>query len=177
MLAQLTGSIMGRLDKLIVDPASRKNLLLGCTCPFPQDRIDFLRSKYHEFGKDIAKLIQFMIHDDPRFYEKPILSGNTIQVRKKPRNPEYYAKATTVLEKRKAYCFCPLVWATEEAISETFCYCSSGWYKNLWEGILEKKVEVEVVGSVIQGDEFCDFIIHLPKKQSQMRTITDRFIS
>ncbi len=164
VLAQLTGKIMDRLDKLIVDPLTRKNLLLGCTCPFPQDRIDFLRSKYHEFDKDIAKLLHFMIHDDPRYYEKPVLEGNTIKMRKNPRNPEAYAIAETLLEKRKAYCFCPLVWATEDSISETYCYCSSGWYKTLWEGILETSVDIEVISSVIQGDDYCDFLIHLPEK-------------
>jgi predicted hydrocarbon binding protein len=50
-----------------------------------------------------------------------------------------------------------------EQISPTFCYRGAGWYKQIWEGILEKPVEkVEMLQSVCQGDDVCEFAIRLP---------------
>ncbi|MBU7032677.1 MAG: hypothetical protein HXS53_09110 [Theionarchaea archaeon] len=47
-------------------------------------------------------------------------------------------------------------------ISPTFCYCGAGWYKTLWEGVLDKPIDIEVLQSVIRGDECCEFAIYLP---------------
>jgi hypothetical protein len=36
-----------------------------------------------------------------------------------------------------------------EQISPTLCYCGAGWYRRIWEGILEKPVEkIEMLHSV-----------------------------
>ncbi len=34
---------------------------------------------------------------------------------------------------------------------------------SLWEDILQESVEVELVKSVLQGDDVCSFAIHLPE--------------
>jgi predicted hydrocarbon binding protein len=47
-------------------------------------------------------------------------------------------------------------------MSGTYCYCGAGWYKQLWEGILGQPVRIEVLKSVLQGDDRCTFAIHLP---------------
>ena len=43
-----------------------------------------------------------------------------------------------------------------------FCYCGAGYYKNIWEIILQKPVEVTLTKSVLRGDDVCRVEVHLP---------------
>jgi predicted hydrocarbon binding protein len=42
-----------------------------------------------------------------------------------------------------------------EAVPPSFCHCSTSWDRQLWEGVLGRPVEVEVVKSLLKGDERC----------------------
>lgn len=57
------------------------------------------------------------------------------------------------------HCYCGSVNKTKEPFSPTYCHCSYGWYRQLFEMLLEKPVTVELVSSIIQGDESCRFKI------------------
>jgi predicted hydrocarbon binding protein len=52
--------------------------------------------------------------------------------------------------------------STSETISPTYCYCGAGFYKGIWEEILQEPVAVEVLESVVQGDEVCKIAVYLP---------------
>ena len=56
-------------------------------------------------------------------------------------------------------CGCPFVRAGVIKPSKTFCYCSRGWVKSVFELILEKPAEVELKKAIGKGDEVCQFII------------------
>ncbi len=56
-------------------------------------------------------------------------------------------------------CYCGSVNQTKTAFSPTYCHCSCGWYRQLFETLLEQPVTVELVSSIIQGDESCRFKI------------------
>ena len=60
-------------------------------------------------------------------------------------------------------CYCSLVRGlpAEEKISLTYCHCSKGFVKKLWETVLERPVEVELVQSIVSGGPECKFVIHL----------------
>lgn len=58
-------------------------------------------------------------------------------------------------------CFCSLVNATEGKMSLTYCHCSKGFVKKLWESVLERPVKVELIQSVVSGAEECKFAIYL----------------
>ena len=58
-------------------------------------------------------------------------------------------------------CYCSLVNAAEEKISLTYCHCSKGFVKKLWEEVLQRPVKVDLVQSVISGASECKFVIHL----------------
>lgn len=78
---------------------------------------------------------------------------------------EYLAESDPML-KRYYYCHCP--WAREavksgEKVAPIFCNCSAGFHKKPWEGALGQKIEVEVLESVLKGDDRCRFAIHLPE--------------
>ena len=46
-------------------------------------------------------------------------------------------------------------------LSPTYCHCSCGWAKALFEGALERPVEVIMEESITKGDEQCKFRIIL----------------
>lgn len=58
-------------------------------------------------------------------------------------------------------CYCGWVSKTREPISLTYCQCSVGWYKQLFETTLEQTVGVSIVQSIANGAGSCRFIIDL----------------
>jgi len=58
-------------------------------------------------------------------------------------------------------CYCGSVSKTKEAIPITYCYCSTGWYKRLFEEVLERSVEVEILSSIASGADKCEFRIYI----------------
>jgi predicted hydrocarbon binding protein len=57
------------------------------------------------------------------------------------------------------HCYCGSVSKTKEPISSTYCHCSCGWFRQLFETLLERSVTVELISSIVQGDEKCQFRI------------------
>jgi predicted hydrocarbon binding protein len=47
-------------------------------------------------------------------------------------------------------------------IKDTFCNCSAGFHKKTFEVIFEKTLKVDVLESILKGDDRCRFAIHLP---------------
>lgn len=58
-------------------------------------------------------------------------------------------------------CYCPLVEAYPERLSSTWCNCSRGWIRELFESALGKPVEVKIEKSIKQGDDICKFRVRL----------------
>ncbi|TFG31826.1 hypothetical protein EU527_11600 [Candidatus Thorarchaeota archaeon] len=90
---------------------------------------------------------------------------NTIYHTKIPYMTQEYLDATD--ERMKRYYACHCAWAREsilkgEEVSAEFCYCSGGFTKQPWEAALNQPLEVELMKSVLRGDDECSFIIHLP---------------
>lgn len=56
-------------------------------------------------------------------------------------------------------CYCGSVSKSTEHLSPTYCHCSCGWYRRLFEILLDKPVKVELLSSIIQGDAKCRFVI------------------
>jgi predicted hydrocarbon binding protein len=50
-----------------------------------------------------------------------------------------------------------------QGMPTTFCYCGAGWYRQQWEGAMGRPVTVEIVKSVLRGDDACQFAIYLPQ--------------
>jgi len=164
--------VKGAMERLTaaVNEETQKEIMAGCAHIFPEARIQELRAQYQRLG-DIDKLLELMGQDrsvgEHSFYSAPRRQGNIIYTTKIPFNPKGYEEAESEVVKRYHYCHCPLVKEAileGEKISPTFCYCGSGWFKRLWQGILEKPVKVEMLQSVLQGDDCCTFAIHLPRK-------------
>ena len=59
-------------------------------------------------------------------------------------------------------CYCSQVNKIPKGkLSATYCNCSRGWAKALFEGALGRPVEVKMEKSIINGDDQCEFRIML----------------
>lgn len=97
-----------------------------------------------------------------------VRDGNIVYMTKIPYNPEQFFAENDTLMKRYYTCHCPLA---REAILQkgvqvpkTWCYCSGGFEKFFLEAVLNQELEVEVLESVLAGDDRCRFAIKLPEK-------------
>lgn len=167
-IAKWVQRAMNRLDRLVEDKEIRRKIMLTCSDLFPKERIEKLREEYHQ-THDLDAVIKMMHEDNTwhglSYYEYPSREGNTIYVTKIPFDPQGFKTAKNQGDRLAAYCHCPLVREAvrkRDFISSTFCLCGSGWYKSLWEGILGKSVQVEVIETVAEGGQKCCFAIHLP---------------
>lgn len=52
-------------------------------------------------------------------------------------------------------CYCPFVNDNLQAIPESYCDCTMGWTKQVFETALGRPVEVEVEQSIIRGADHC----------------------
>ena len=160
---------MQRMDRL-ADEREKYDIVSSCAHVFPEGQVDKLRAVYED-ARDktddplqaIDAVIEFM-DTDPGWGERPLREGRVLYSSKAPRNPQAYASAKDERERREAYCFCPLVRShLDEGMPIAFCYCGAGWYRRQWEGATGKAVRIEVVQSILKGDDVCQFAIHLPE--------------
>jgi predicted hydrocarbon binding protein len=96
-----------------------------------------------------------------------IRQGSTIVATKIPKSGYLvqYMQSADPEQRRQYYCHCPRVrdaLKTHVDISPTYCYCGGGFYQGIWEEILGEPVQVELLSSVLAGDDTCSFVIRLP---------------
>jgi effector-binding domain-containing protein len=159
---------VGRLEGLAGDD-QRYEVLSRCAHVFPRGQIAKLGTVFeqtrHRTGdawQAVDAVLAFMI-EDPGWGVRPVRRGTTIYATKNPRDPQAHARATSDAERKRAYCFCPLVRDhLDGGMPDTFCYCSAGWERQQWEGAIGRPVRVRVSQSLLKGDEVCSFAIELP---------------
>jgi predicted hydrocarbon binding protein len=174
-----------RLETL-VDEQDRKAIMTRCACQYPRSQLRGIRNEY-QATKDIKAAHQLLqaqfesflretLHLNDELVEDIIgmewgaagrLEGRTIIATKIPKSGFLleYMRETDPERKRQLYCHCPRirdVLKTSETISSTYCYCGAGFYKGIWEEIVQSRVEVEVLESVLGGSEVCRIAIHVP---------------
>ena len=176
---------MERLDAL-VDLKERKQIMTGCACQYPKSSLQEIRERYaatgdidlahrmlqaqfESFLSDSLGLDAGMIKEIVRrgWGSAGVRNGDTIVATKIPKSGYLleYMKETDPEKKRQYYCHCPRireVLKSSETLSATYCYCGAGFYQGIWEEIIQRPVEVEVLESVLQGDAVCKVAVHLP---------------
>jgi effector-binding domain-containing protein len=141
------------------------DILSHCSHVFPVELIPPMRDLFRSTG-NVDSVIEAMISKGG-FYPKLLRrEGSIIYSEKGPANPTAYKEAKTDAERRRAYCFCPLIRDCLDETPSIFCNCAAGWPKQLWEGILERSLKLEIVQSLTKGDSTCEFAIHLPAEIS-----------
>ncbi len=159
---------MERLDG-VTDALQEYDVVSSCAHVFPSRQIEKLRLAYESArarADDPLEAVDAVLHlmsADPCWGERPRREGRVIYSCKKPRDPQSLEAAANRAEKRRAYCFCPIIRNhLDEGMPATFCYCGSGWYRRQWEGAVGKPVRIDIVESLLKGDDRCTFAIHLP---------------
>jgi len=66
-------------------------------------------------------------------------------------------------------CGCPLIRAGLVELSPTFCDCSRGWVKVVFETVLGRPVEVELKQAIGRGDQVCEFIVRSDEREGDER--------
>jgi hypothetical protein len=179
---------MDRLDSLVGEEA-RRRIMTGCACQYPPSDLEAIRRRYLETG-DVGAAHQMLQDGFEAFLRDGlhlgddvvedvvgrgwgsagIRRGREIMATKIPKSGylvEYLAE-TDPERRRQLYCHCPRVrdvLNTPESLSPTYCYCGAGYYQGIWEGILQQAVEVELLASVLKGDDVCTVVIRLPAEQ------------
>ncbi len=93
-----------------------------------------------------------------------VLDGNTIIATKIPKEFQKYFETCSREEKNYFYCHCPRVrkmLLKDERIDVEYCYCGAGFYKDIWEKITGKDVDVKILKSIMSGDEVCSIEIKI----------------
>jgi len=177
---------MERLD-VLVDQKKRIEIMTGCACEYPKSELYEIRKSYEEsqdidlahsmlqqnflsFLRDTLRLDDQLIQDMVQrgWGLAGIKKGNLIVATKIPKSGTLleYMKEKDPEKKRALYCHCPLIReaiGTKTKISSAYCYCGAGFYKGIWEYILQQPVKVEVLESVLNGGEVCRIAIRLPE--------------
>ena len=58
-------------------------------------------------------------------------------------------------------CFCHLVAGGPARLPDTYCLCSQGWLKEMFETVAGNPVDVDLLESVKRGAERCSFTVRL----------------
>jgi hypothetical protein len=122
------------------------------------------------FTQPITDEVIGFVRDHPEI-NPGVLEGNVLYEAKIPYMTQAYLHETDERLKRYHYCHCP--WARESlrhgdvSVSATFCHCSAGFTKKPWEVIFGQPLQAELVESVLKGDPWCMFAIHLPEQALQ----------
>lgn len=185
-IIEWTRQAMDRLDAL-VDEEKRIEIMTGCACQYPESDLQEIRKAYQQtkdidlvhtmlqekflsFLRDSLKLSDELVEDiaNRGWGLAGVRKGNTIIATKMPKsgNLVEYLKETDPKKRQALYCHCPRIRETigpSAQISLTYCYCGAGFYKGIWEYILQQPVKVELLESVLRGDEVCKVAIHLPQ--------------
>ncbi len=175
-----------KLESLTNDEETKK-ILLSCACHQSQEALQPYRDLYVE-TENIDLVIQEMqedfkvfIKDELKLEEKYVQKiidrkmgfagrrdGNKIIATKIPKSDfiKEWFEETNPNKKRALFCHCPRIRDAlvdkEKILPKSYCYCGGGYYQNIWETILQKPVDIEIIETVIHGDEVCKYVIHLP---------------
>lgn len=176
---------MERLEAL-VDPPGCREIMTGCACQYPKANLQgirevyaatgdverahgMLQAQFETFLREGLQLEEELVAEVVRrgWGSAGVRQGRTILATKIPKSRYLvaYLQEPDADKRRQMYCHCPRVrdvLGTAETLSATYCYCGAGFYQGIWEEILQRPVEVEVLQSVLKGDEVCQVAVYLP---------------
>jgi len=75
--------------------------------------------------------------------------------------PDGLRREGNVVKVKYPRCLCPLASGIKEPLSPTYCNCSVGWLKELYETVTGKPVKVEAIETVKRGGQACRFNVIL----------------
>ncbi|MFW9937325.1 MAG: DUF6144 family protein [Candidatus Thorarchaeota archaeon] len=185
-IIQWSKKAIEKMDFLL-DDQKKAEIMTSCSCQYPKNQLQIIKETYKK-NKDVYLAHQMLQAQFEELLKNPslkltegiikdiiskgwgsagVLKGNQIIATKIPKSGhivDYYS-IDDKEEKRKIYCHCPRVKDALKLniqIPMTYCYCGAGFYKGIWEEILQKPVKVKILETVMNGDDVCKFEIQLP---------------
>lgn len=157
---KLMKEFLDRLDK-VTDDDQRYEILSRCSDFFSKERIMELRAVY-ERNFDVDEVLDYL-NKEQSWYSGPWREGREIHIIKVPYRKKMFEEADSWDEKRKYYCHCPIVRdRLDDGMPPAYCHCGSGWFRQIWEGILGKKVKIRKISTLLDGGKGCEFAVLLP---------------
>ncbi len=167
-------------DKL--DDREITEIMCSCACLKPKEDLQYIKNEYDK-TKDVEhahnllqqhfeKFIRSyknLNEDQMEFLRKNgwglagKLEGDVIYSTKIPKDFHNYFIEDDPVKKRFLYCHCPRIRESileNKPIDDQYCYCGAGYYKDIWEYILHKEVEVKIIKSIMKGDDVCQIAIY-----------------
>ena len=159
-----------------------REVMCSCACLKPKDDLQYIKNEYDK-TKDVAYVHNLL----QQYFEKFIrayknlnedqmeflrkngwglagkLEGDVIYSTKIPKDFHNYFIEDDPLKKRFLYCHCPRIRESileDKPIDDKYCYCGAGFYKDIWEYILQKEVKVQIIKSIMKGDDVCQIAIY-----------------
>jgi predicted hydrocarbon binding protein len=185
-IVEWSRAAIGRLESQAGTERARE-IMTRCACRYPAEELREIRRLYAETG-DLDRAIGMLRAGFESFLRETlrlsadgaqdilargwgpagVREGGRIVATKIPKseNLEAYLRESDPRKKREYYCHCPRVRAAVrmgERIPGIYCYCGAGFYRGIWEEILQRPVKVEVLESVLQGGELCRVAVILPE--------------
>jgi hypothetical protein len=140
-MAQCVKEVMIQFDQVVPDKKKRDAVMekLGNSC-------------FHNFFAKIAEDVKKRSNGIEEIIQNiNIASGG-----------EHFKLIKNKIHATFNQCLCQVgVKETVEPISKTYCSCSLGWMKSLFNLLLEQNFSVELIESVVSGGENCRFLINL----------------
>jgi hypothetical protein len=157
--AWVNGAI-GNLESM-AEEGEISEIICRCAHVRPEADIENYRKAW-EKNQDIDDVIK--AYDEAQdWVEPPRRDGNIVYVSKIPRDKETWEQTETLIDKIRAYCFCPIVYEMLDKAPRAFCYCGGGWARQIFERVLNKPVKVELLKTVTKGDNVCAWNLYLPE--------------
>lgn len=177
---------MEKLDSL-VDEDQKYEIMTGCSCQYPRANLKEFKQIYFEtknlelVHKKMQEQFESFLTDTLKLEDKYVkeiitrnmgmagkLEGNKIIATKIPKSAyiKKWFDETDPAKKRALFCHCPRIRDalidTNKTLPDHYCLCGAGFYRGIWEEIIQKPVKVEILETVIHGGEVCKIAIHLP---------------
>ncbi|MHA1198064.1 MAG: hypothetical protein ACTSQF_01720 [Candidatus Heimdallarchaeaceae archaeon] len=178
---------MDKMDTLL-DENQKYEIMTGCSCQYPRANLQEFKQLYAE-TKDLELVhskmqeqFEIFLNESLKLEDKYVneivkrgmgmagrIEGRTIIATKIPKSAyiKDWFDETDPNKKRALFCHCPrirdVLTDPSKKLPEHYCLCGAGFYKGIWEEVLQIPVKVEVVESVMEGDEVCKIAIHLPE--------------
>ena len=164
--------------------AEIKLVMCSCACLAPKDNLAHIRDEYVKTKNipHVHAMLQQQFEIFIRQYKKlddnqmnflrengwgmaGKLRDNVIYATKIPKDFHNYFSTDDQSKKSYYYCHCPriheMLGKNEKTIDANYCYCGAGYYKDLWEYITQNEVKVEIIKSIMDGDDVCQIAIYL----------------
>ena len=114
---------------------------------------------YQEWIKSTDQQIDVVPYEQWAVRVRETVNDGSIQIDGNVIHFQYMGSAETGEAAPEDVCLCPMVESKPAGLSKTYCLCSVGYVKEMFEQTFGKPVDVELVDSVLYGGNRCKFKI------------------